>query len=213
MIKIKICGLTSLGDAVFCAGSGADYLGFVFAESPRRISPVKASGIAKEIRDMGASPVGVFVNESEYEIKRISDMCRLDYIQLHGDESPEFCRRFKDVGVFKALRARDAHEVMRIEEYEADAYVLDSFTEGVYGGTGKTVAVDLARKALSLTDRLILSGGLTHENVKGILAEMEPFGVDVSSGVEQSPGVKDREKLSSFINAVRNGGGQKDAPG
>ncbi len=182
-------------------------MGFVFADSPRKISPGKASEISKEIRGMGVCAVGVFVNEAEDEIRRISEICSLDYVQLHGEESPEFCRKFKDTGVFKAFRAKDADEVMRIKEYEADAYLLDSFTEGVYGGTGKTVAAELAEKALSLTDRLILSGGLTHENVAGFLAKIKPFGVDISSGVEQSPGVKDKEKILSFINAVRNSGG------
>ena len=205
MTRIKICGITNLRDALLCAGLGADYLGFVFAESPRRILPREASEIIKALKGLNARSVGVFVNEKEEEIKRIGELCSLDVIQLHGEETPEFCGRFKGYSVFKAFRLRDEADIAVMKDYEADALLIDSFVEGRHGGTGKRLSPGLAGKAAVYSERLILSGGLTPGNVRGCIAKIKPFGVDVSSGVEKSPGRKDAGKVKSFIEAARPG--------
>ncbi len=205
MVKVKICGITSLMDAVFASRLGADYLGFVFADSPRRISPERASEIIKGLEGLNVRAAGVFVNEKEDEIKRIAALCPLDVIQLHGDESPDFCGRFKGFSVFKAFRLRNEDDTAAIKDYEADAFLVDSFVEGMRGGTGKVLSAGLALEAARHTDKLILSGGLTPENVSGLIAMVRPFGVDVSSGVEKSPGIKDEEKVKKFIDAARCG--------
>ncbi len=205
MVKVKICGITNIMDAVFASRLGADYLGFVFADSPRRISPERASEIIKALEGLNVRAAGVFVNEDEEEIKRIAALCPLEVLQLHGDESPEFCGRFKGYSVFKAFRARNKDDIAAIKDYEADAFLIDSFVEGMHGGTGKVLSHDLALEAARYTGRLFLSGGLTPENVSGLIARVSPFGVDVSSGVEKSPGIKDEEKIKKFMDAVRTG--------
>lgn len=203
MTRIKICGITGIHDALFCAELGADYIGLVFAPSPRRVSPRKAAEIIRELRGMNVMAAGVFVNENEEEVKRTADLCGLDVLQFHGDEAPEFCRRFPGYSVFKAFSIRDENDLAKMNDYDADALLVDSFVEGLRGGTGKMLSADIALKAAKLADRLFLSGGLSPGNVSDCIERVKPFGVDVSSGVEKSPGIKDREKVKNFINAVR----------
>ena len=204
MTKIKICGITRIDDALYCAGLGTDYLGFVFAPGPRNVSPEKAAEIIGELGGMNVLAAGVFVNEEEEEVKRTADLCGLDVLQFHGEETPEFCGRFPEFSVFKAFRIKCESDLARLKEYRTDAHLIDAFVEGLRGGTGKLLPAEIAAKAAEFTGRLFLSGGLDPENVAGRVESVKPFGVDVSSGVERSPGVKDREKLKRFINAVRN---------
>ncbi len=203
MIRIKICGITGIDDALYCAELGADYIGLVFAPSPRRVSPGQASEITRQLRGMNVMAAGVFVNEAEEEVKRTADLCGLDVLQFHGDEDPEFCRRFPGYSVFKAFSVRDENDLAGMKDYDADALLVDSFVEGQRGGTGKMLSSDIALKAAGITERLFLSGGLAPGNVAECIKRGKPFGVDVSSGVEQSPGIKDREKVKKFIDAVR----------
>ncbi len=203
MIKIKICGITNIPDALAAARSGADYLGFVFAESPRRVSPGHAAEITKELKGEGVKTAGVFVNEEEDYVRKTAELCSLDVLQFHGEESPDYCRRFPGYIIFKAFRLRSSADVGLMKVYDVYACLADAFVEGVYGGTGKTISPELSLEAAPAAKRLILSGGLSPENVSSCIEKINPFGVDVSSGVEKSPGVKDVEKLMRFINIAR----------
>jgi phosphoribosylanthranilate isomerase len=203
MIKVKICGITNVPDALTAAAAGADYIGFVFAESPRRVSPARAGEIIKALKGSGVSAVGVFVNEKERDVRNTAELCSLDVLQFHGDEPPEYCRRFSDYIVFKAFRLKNEVDIPVMKEYDVCACLADAFVEGRFGGTGRIIPPGLASKAGGAVKRMILSGGLTPDNVSSCIGEVEPFGVDVSSGVEKSPGLKDDEKMRIFINAAR----------
>lgn len=206
MPEIKICGITRVEDAVECARLGADYLGFVFAGSPRRVSPVKAAEIIRELRGGGTRAAGVFVDEDEQTVWKILELCRLDVLQFHGRETPEYCGLFGGVPVIKAFRLRFSGDAARFRDYGVFAHLADAFAEGKPGGTGKTIPRELAAEAARESKRLFLSGGLTPRNVAVHIENINPFGADVSSGVEKSPGVKDIEKVKAFIyNARRTG--------
>ncbi len=203
MIKIKICGITNLPDGLACQNLGVDYIGFVFAPSPRRISPADAAGIADALKQGGTEFVGVFVNEKEDVIKKIADLCSLDVVQLHGDEPASFCGKFAGRKIFKAFRVKNENDLHAMEDYRVDALLVDSFVRGKYGGTGKTLPLELAAKAAASGKNIILSGGLSPENVGSYIDVINFFGVDASSGVEAGPGKKDENKIKRFVNAVR----------
>ncbi len=201
-IRVKICGITDLDDALVCVESGADAIGFIFWEkSPRYIDPVVAGHITKRIPPF-VTTVGVFVDEKEKEIKDIIKEAGLCAIQLHGKESPSFCKRFEGIKVIKAFRVRDERSVEDIGEYDVSAYLLDTFTEGKPGGTGRVFDWEIAKKVKEY-GRIILSGGLTPENVEDAVSAVQPYGVDVCSGVESRPGKKDPVKISQFVELVR----------
>ncbi len=206
MIKIKICGITNLTDGLVCQNLGVDYIGFVFAPSPRRVSPAAAAGIAGALKGKGPELAGVFVNEKEDVIKKTADLCSLDVIQLHGEEPASFCGKFAGRKVFKAFRVKNENDLHAMEDYRVDALLVDSFVRGKHGGTGKTLSLELAAKAAALGKNIILSGGLSPENVGSYIDAIDFFGVDVSSGVEAGPGRKDENKIKRFVNAVRGGG-------
>jgi phosphoribosylanthranilate isomerase len=197
--KIKICGITNLVDALMCKNLGADYLGFVFAESPRRILPKAAAPIIKELPPGNLKTVGVFVNETEENVKRTADYCGLNVLQFHGDENPDYCLRFAGYSVFKAFRLKSKDDVKRIADYSVDAFLVDTFSKGKYGGNGVSIPIEFVKEASELTDRLIVSGGLTPDNVSSYIDVINPFAVDVSSGVEKKPGKKDEHKVRRFI--------------
>ena len=206
--KVKICGITNLEDALFAAQCGADALGFVFwKDSKRYIAPENAARIARGLPPF-ISKVGVFVNDSKDGIKRISEEVGLGCLQLHGDEEPEFCSSLSvevALGVIKAIRVKDAGDISSISRYEGSgisAILLDTFVEDTRGGTGKSFDWGLATEAGSF-GTLILSGGLNPGNVRDAIGVLRPYAVDVSSGVEQSPGKKDHEKVVKFIRAVK----------
>ena len=207
MVRVKICGITNLEDALAAAEEGADAVGFVFyPKSPRYIEPGEAGRISSALPPFVAR-VGVFVDEEFERIVRIARRCRLDYVQLHGSEPPEMCRRLREAGlkVIKAFRVRDEGSLRGIGEYEADAYLLDAYAPDRPGGTGLTFRWAVAYNLDVDRRRLIVAGGLTPENVRDVIEMLRPWAVDVSSGVEIEPGRKDRGKIRRFIAAVKGG--------
>jgi len=195
MTRIKICGITNEEDALAAAQCGADALGFVFAESPRRVTPAEASRIISTIPPF-VTTVGVFMDEPSEQVRQIALSCRLNALQFHGSESPEYCRGF-DRTVIKAIRVKDRSVREEMARFNVDAYLLDSWAGG---GTGQTFHWDLAR---GIQERLILAGGLTPENVAEAIRSVHPYGVDVSTGVESSPGKKDHRRIEDFVRNVR----------
>ena len=199
MVKVKICGITCKEDAEAAVRFGADAIGFVFADSPRKITPVVAKDIISSLPPFIAT-VAVFVNENEKEVRRIADFCGISILQFHGDETPSYCNKFPRV--IKAFRIKGREDIEKIREYNVSAWLLDTYCEGKYGGTGVPFDWDIARE-LTKEGRVILSGGLTPENVAGAIKAVSPYAVDVSSGVQEYPGKKDHKKIKKFIdNAI-----------
>ncbi len=201
-VKIKICGFTNVEDALFAAEAGADALGFVFWErSPRCVSIQRASEIVRRLPGW-ILKTGVFVNPSEDLVLRSIGECGLNLLQFHGEESPEFCLRF-GVMTMKAFRVRDVASLDALQNYSTDAWLLDTYVAGKPGGSGEVFNWALAREAQLKGRPVFLAGGLTAVNVAEAVRQASPYGVDVASGVEASPGVKDHEKVRAFIKAVR----------
>ncbi len=199
--KVKICGTTSLKDALLAIESGADAVGFIFyKESPRNISQKDVKDIVVQLPPF-IETVGVFVNETSDKVNRIAEQCRLTAVQLHGDESPAFCRRVKR-RVIKAVRVKDAESLKGMSGYDVSGYLLDAFNEESRGGTGMVFDWNLALRAKK-QGPVIIAGGLNPFNVYTAIHRVKPYGVDVCSGVEKSPGIKDPEKVGEFIKAVR----------
>jgi phosphoribosylanthranilate isomerase len=197
-VRVKICGLTDIASALWAVGAGADALGFVFTESKRRISPEKAREIIKALPPF-ISRVGVFVNQSFEEISQIAGYAGLDTIQLHGEETPEFCSAF-NYKVMKAFSVSGEQSIASAALYRVDAYLMDTSVPGLRGGTGKTFDWSLA--AGFREGPLVLAGGLTPENVAGAVKTVRPYAVDVSSGVETG-GRKDRHKIIEFVRRAK----------
>jgi len=199
--RVKICGITVAEDAAAAVEAGADALGFVFAPGTPRL--VRSEVVERIVRDLPpfVTTVGVFVNQPLEEVLQVVGRCRLQAVQLHGDEPEEYSRSLP-IRVIKGIRVRDARDLAPIGVYPAHAFLLDAFVEGKAGGTGTTVPWDLARQAKGNAP-IILSGGLRPETVAQAVRTVRPYGVDVSSGVEASPGRKDHKKVREFIAAVR----------
>ena len=201
-LRIKICGLTCPADAAAAGAAGIDLAGFVFAPgSPRRLDPETAARAAAALPE-GVRRVGVFVNPSAEEVRRAKRAANLDLLQFHGDEEPGFCRSF-GLPFIKAFRVKGAIDLAFLAGFGAEAVLLDAYCPQARGGTGKTFDWDLAKPAVKGGLRVILAGGLRPENVTGALRRVEPWGVDVSSGVEAAPGIKDPGKIREFVAAVR----------
>jgi phosphoribosylanthranilate isomerase len=201
MVKIKICGITTLDDALAAAQHGADALGFNFyKKSPRHIEPEKAAEIISQLPPI-ILPVGLFVNEREEKVLEIQRLTCIQTLQFHGDESAEFCQRFGS-RIIKAFQVKDRESIKHMAQYHVGAFLLDSYRDGQRGGTGMTFDWHLAVVAKTF-GRVILAGGLTPENVAEAVKLVQPYGVDVTSGVEREPGVKDHAKLRKFITEVR----------
>ncbi len=201
MTQIKICGITNEEDALCAATLGAAALGFIFyPRSPRYIEPEIARKIVS-VLPHEVVKVGVFVNESVAELKRIVEYCRLDFVQLHGDESPEYCSQFPAAQVIKAIELKNDDALNRALSYDVAAILVDSRHAGLYGGTGKKSDWELA--CLIRNKRpLILSGGLNEENIKEAMEKIAPRALDVNSGVEKFPGKKDHGKLARLFDIV-----------
>jgi phosphoribosylanthranilate isomerase len=203
--RIKHCGITSLEDAHRAAEAGAWALGMIFWQgSPRRCSPAEAQLIGAALRRT-VQLAGVFVNATLGEIDDMTQLAGLSLVQLHGDEGPAFCTevaRRTGAKVIKAARVRSRAELQAAAAFHTDFHLLDAHVEGVPGGTGETIDWDLVRDA-RLDAPIILSGGLTPDNVAAAIAATRPFAVDAASGTELAPGVKDPEKLLAFAEAVR----------
>jgi phosphoribosylanthranilate isomerase len=197
---IKICGLRSLEAAQAAAQAGADLIGFVFAPSRRRIDAASAALISSSI--VGPAKVGVFVDQPLNEVREIADHCRLDYIQLHGEESPEYSRSLNRP-VIRVCRVDSAFDPEQWAAYPAEYLLFDSFVPGRPGGTG--IAFDWREtrgRIRQSRQKFLVAGGLTPENVADALRILNPDGVDVSGGVE-TDGVKDLDKIRKFISAAR----------
>jgi len=203
MIKVKICGITNLEDALNSVKAGCNALGFVFyRKSPRYITPDKASRIIKHLPS-DILKMGVFVNAEEKTIKRIARLCSLDMLQFHGNESPEFCKKFKGYKIIKAFRVKDRIKLENLLNYKIFAYLFDTFVKSKMGGTGKKFNWVLVRNLKGLRKPIFLSGGLNAKNVKEAIRQVRPNWLDVSSSVEIKPGKKDPKKVKEFIEAAK----------
>lgn len=208
MTRVKICGLTRARDAALAVELGAWALGVIFApESKRRVTPDQAAAVLAAA-PAGIERIGVFVNEDPGEIIAAVRACSLTGVQLHGEESPADCERIRSacgVAVIKALRVAGEADVERVVQFDTDYILLDTYDPGRRGGTGQAFDWNLALALPDLTRsaRLILSGGLDPGNVHRAVAQVAPFAVDVSSGVESAPGIKDREKMIQLFTALK----------
>ena len=203
-VKIKLCGITSVADALLCVDAGADAIGLNFhARSPRCVSVDAARAIAASVKSR-ALIVGVFVDASFETITDVSREVGLECVQLHGDEPPELLARFLP-HAYKAVRVRDQGSIALARRYGGDHVLLDAFVPGEPGGTGRTFAWELATE-LARERRVTLAGGLVPGNVAAAIAAVRPYAVDVASGVERAPGVKDEALVHAFVAAVRQAG-------
>ncbi len=200
--KVKVCGVCSAADADAAVRAGADAIGVVFADSPRRLTVQQAAEVLASVPP-GVMRVGVFVDEDPAEVSRVAAEIGLDAVQLHGAETLGYCDAI-DVRVIKSVRVRDRLDIARAGAYAGHAYaiLLDTYVEGVAGGSGAVFDWSLARGMPGHVTRLALAGGLTPENVNEAVREVRPWMVDVSSGVESEPRVKDLGRVSDFIAAV-----------
>ncbi len=205
MIRVKICGVTTLEDARYALECGADALGLNFVPgTPRCLDEATAAKLAAGLPPLGVR-VGVFVNESAERVEEIARRVGLDAVQLHGEETPETCRRLIDRGlrVIRGLRVRGGETVEEAALYPDCTILLDAFVQGELGGTGRTCDWSLARE-LAAMRRVILSGGLKPENIAEAVRQVAPYGVDSSSGVEgETPGRKDPDRVREFIENAR----------
>ena len=204
MVRVKVCGITNLEDARASVEAGAYALGFNFyPKSPRYIEPVHAAEIIEQLPE-SLLTVGVFVNEPNNESLEVAARtARVGAVQLHGDETPSFCESLKGWFVIKALRVRDDFDPSEASQFETEAILLDSFSNRVFGGSGEVFDWDVARRTSAFAKKLFLAGGLNATNVRSAIEAVQPFAVDVCSGVESAPGRKDLGKLSAFMNATR----------
>ena len=200
--RVKICGITNSDDARVAVAAGADLLGFNFYEkSPRFVSTSTAAEMSRSLPPY-VLRVGVFVNPSEELVRQGIGECGLNLLQFHGDEPPEFCTQFGLMSM-KAFRVRDAGSLKELSKYPTDAWMLDAYASDTYGGTGEKFNWFLAGEAQKSGKPVFLAGGLTPENVAEAIRQVQPFGVDVSSGVESAPGRKDHAKVCAFIKAAK----------
>ena len=225
MTWVKICGISDIESAIAASQAGTDYLGMVFAPSRRQVSPEKGLEIIEAIHQLDSRPqvVGVFVNKPAVEVKQIANYCKLDWVQLNGDETWEYCKKIQKPFIKVFHIAPDTRQA----EISADVWkgyslippnqlicLLDSAAEGTYGGTGTTFNWKVA-KAVSEKFSVMIAGGLTSDNVSQLIKDTNPWAVDVSSGVETN-GKKDAAKIKTFIETVRRldlehgGGGHRD---
>ena len=203
MVKVKVCGITNLGDGLASVDAGCDALGFVFYKnSPRYISPKVASVIIKKLPPR-IIKIGVFVNAREKTIRRMANLCNLDMLQFHGNETPEFCQRFKDYRIIKAFRVKDKRDLKNIIKYKPFAFLFDAFVKSKVGGTGKNFNWRIIKHLEGINRPIFLSGGLNENNVREAKRIVRPEWVDVSSSVEIKPGRKDHKKVARFIKAAK----------
>jgi phosphoribosylanthranilate isomerase len=205
MVKVKICGITSLEDAQVAVAAGVDALGFVmYRKSPRYVEPAAVRSIVAELPPF-VLPIGVFVNEDSLVVRNLMDECGLALAQLHGDESPSYCESLGRPSL-KAIRLKNRSSFLALADFRGRAnvrgFLVDSHSDQAYGGTGQTVDWALAQEAARATP-VLLAGGLTPTNVSEAIRIVRPYGVDVSSGVEERPGKKDPAKVRAFIEAAR----------
>lgn len=202
-MKVKVCGVTNLEDALAAVEAGAEMLGFNFyRRSPRYVAPAEARRVVERLPE-GVLTVGVFVNEEGPEkVLKLASEAGVGAVQLHGAEPPEYCARLSGRMTIKALRVGESFTAESACAYGTDAVLLDAYVAGEWGGTGRTFDWRLARSVRELVPRLILAGGLTPENVAGAVRAVNPFAVDVCSGVEAAPGRKSPALVRRFVEAA-----------
>lgn len=207
-VRIKVCGITRVEDAQAAVAVGVDALGFIFVpESPRYLSPDRAAAIIADVPPF-VGRVGVFRNLEEEQVRELVDRCGLTQVQLHGDESPEYCRTLlawrRSLSICKALRIGGDRGVPEVKGYQGAVHsiLLDTYMQGTAGGTGRTFDWALVRQ-LDLHLPLILAGGLSPDNVGDALRAVDPYAIDINSGVESSPGKKDHQLLTNLVATVR----------
>ncbi len=202
MVKTKICGVTNVRDAVWAARCGADAVGFNFVPgTPRCCDPERVRAMIMELPPF-VTPVGVFANARPDRVREIVETCGLEWVQLHGHESAEECRKYRDLHVIKAYRIQSEEDLKELPRYEVDAYLLDAHVKGKLGGTGETFEWEIASAART-HGPVILAGGLTPGNIAEAVHTARPYAVDVASGVEEEAGEKSREKVKAFIRAAK----------
>jgi phosphoribosylanthranilate isomerase len=201
MIKVKICGITNLEDALTAIDAGADALGFVFhPQSPRHVFPEQAAAIIRHLPPF-VQTVGLFVNDPLDQVNATADLCGLDLVQLHGEEKPGYCDSVRR-RVIKSFRVKDITSLEPMRDYRVAAFLLDAWSPAAHGGTGRTFNWEIAACAAQ-SNCIILAGGLTPLNVAEAVRQVRPHAVDVSSGVESGPGKKDANKIREFIRLAK----------
>ncbi len=203
IVKVKICGMTCMEDTLLAVEGGADAVGFIFyKKSPRNVSPKTVKSIIAALPPF-VETVGVFVNESADRINRIADSCKLSAVQLHGNESPAFCKTISRK-VIKAVRVQGKESFDGLSAYKVSAFLLDAYSANQQGGTGETFDWRLVNDGKKFGP-VILAGGLDPSNVAHAIQKAKPYAVDVCSGVEKTPGIKDRHQVRKFIKAAKGG--------
>ncbi len=201
MKKVKICGITNIEDALKVVYYGAWAVGFVFyKKSPRYVSPSRAKKVIEALPPF-VTPVGVFVNQSEKAVRDICKFTNIQTLQFHGEEKAVYCKRFTGFKIIKAFRIGQVFDFEQIKKYKVDAYLFDTYQEDIQGGTGKTFNWK-SLAAQKIDKPFILSGGLSAQNINEALNVVDPYAVDVSSSVEQSPGVKKPRLIREFFQAL-----------
>ena len=200
MIPVKICGITNLADAELAVEHGTSAIGFIFYEKSPRATTIQAAKSISELLSGSVSKVGVFVNHTKDYIARAISSIPLDAIQLHGDESPKFCEQFS-IPVLKAIRIKNKRSLSHLDEFNVNGFLLDTFTNDQYGGTGKPFDWSLVNGKKKYS--IILSGGLNADNILDAIFSVNPVAVDVNSGVESSAGKKDHLKIEKLFEVLK----------
>ncbi len=202
--KIKICGNTNVDDVKLVREAGADFVGFIFAESKRKISVEQVEAIIKEVGAFDGY-VGVFANQPKEEVEKIAGRLKLRWLQFHGDETSRYCQYFQDRGiqVIKTFRIKDALSLKRIAEYNVTAFLFDAYSKEQFGGTGVSFDWSILEKIPYAREKLFLAGGLSIYNLREAIDKVKPYAVDVASGVEKTPGIKDPELVRQFIEIAK----------
>ncbi len=201
MVKVKICGLTNLADYNAAIRFGADYTGFIFyPQSPRSLSSEKAAKIIRQGLRGSHRKIGVFVNDSIERIRRVYKVVGLDIVQLHGDESPDFCRQL-ELPYWKAIRIQDEHSLNLMQRHNCRFFLLDTFKKNKYGGTGIMFDLNIGKKAIQSGKKIIIAGGVSAANINRVIT-LNPFAVDVNSSIEDKPGKKNPKKMKEFFNKI-----------
>ncbi len=204
MAKVKVCGNTNAIDALKAKELGADFLGFIFCESKRKISVDQAKEIIQATGPFNHF-VGVFANQPKEEVEETAKKLGLKWLQFHGEETSRYCKYFSErqFDVIKTFRIKDALSLKRIDEYDVSAFLFDTFSRNKLGGTGTTFDWSMIEDTPYVHEKLFLSGGLTIHNLEAALQRVKPYAIDVASGVEKSPGIKDHQLLEQFIQIAK----------
>ena len=200
-VKVKICGITNVEDALAAIEMGADLIGFNFyPQSKRYVTPDQARAIIDKLPTF-VDIAGIFVNAAGEHVRAVAKMCSLNWVQIHGDETPEYCEalRWISAKVMKAIRVKDVADIERANDYYTDAILLDAFHPEEYGGTGQKFDWNLVRR---LQTRVFLAGGITPENAVEAV-EVGAYGIDICSGIESTPGKKDHEKMQKLFDNIK----------